>query len=282
MKFEIIDGDIDAVTNAGYKLDLSTMDNLHIEKVKNEFGKEVRVDIDSFYDLDNAKLCRGEDGKMYAVEFYWQTNEPLIWCVLTEQTFADKLYRAYCNSNGLTQKEFAKKLGVPLRTFEDWISSRRTPSKYVQISILDKAYTILGRGFNLVRDTGYESGIIIFEDNSVTVCNWLECDNNQLPFFLPISQSPIPWTLEDEHKLIQVEKLDDIRTKLPCSFWVSDDKIETNMKINYDANNDLPALFGIYTNDAISQAYKNVNSYAGTVWQLSDSSITIITIDFWN
>ena len=151
---------------------------------------------------------------MYAVEFYWQTNEPLIWCVLTEQTFADKLYRAYCNSNGLTQKEFAEKLGVPLRTFEDWISSRRTPSKYVQTSILDKAQTILGRGFNLVRDTGYESGIIIFEDNSVTVCNWLECDNNQLPFFLPISQSPIPWTLEDEHKLIQVEKLDDIRNDI--------------------------------------------------------------------
>lgn len=282
MKFEIIDSDIYAVTNAGYKLDLSTMDNLHIEKVKNEFGEDVHVDTDSFYDLDNAKLCRGEDGKMYAVEFYWQTNEPLIWCVLTEQTFADKLYRAYCNSNGLTQKEFAEKLGVPLRTFEDWISSRRTPSKYVQTSILDKAQTILGRGFNLVRDTGYESGIIIFEDNSVTVCNWLECDNNQLPFFLPISQSPIPWTLEDEHKLIQVEKLDDIRTKIPGSFWVSDDKIETNIKINYDANNDLPALFGIYTNDAISQAYKNVNSYAGTVWQLSDSSITIITIDFWN
>ena len=282
MKFEIIDGDIYAVTKAGYKLDLSTMDNLHIEKVKNEFGEDVHVDTDSFYDLDNAKLCKGEDGKMYAVEFYWQTNEPLIWCVLTEQTFADKLYRAYCNSNGLTQKEFAEKLGVPLRTFEDWISSRRTPSKYVQTSILDKAQTILGRGFNLVRDTGYESGIIIFEDNSVTVCNWLECDNNQLPFFLPISQSPIPWTLEDKHKLIQVEKLDDIRTKIPGSFWVSDDKIETNIKINYDANNDLPALFGIYTNDAISQAYKNVNSYAGTVWQLSDSSITIITIDFCN
>ena len=82
--------------------------------------------------------------------------------------------------------------------------------------------------------------------------------------------------------MIQVEKLDDIRTKIPGSFWVFDDKIETNIKINYDANNDLPALFGIYTNDAISQAYKNVNSYAGTVWQLSDSSITIITIDFWN
>lgn len=282
MKFEIIDGDIGAVKNAGYKLDLSTMDNLHIANIKNEFGEAMSVDTDSFYDLDDAKLCRGEDNKLYAVEFYLETQEPLIWCILTEQTFADKLYRIFCNSNGLTQKEFAEKLGVPLRTFEDWISSRRTPSKYVQISILDKAQTILGRGFNLVRDTGYESGIIIFEDNSVTVCNWLECDDNQLPFLLPISQSPIPWTLEDEHKLIQVEKLDDIRTKLPGSFWVSDDKIETNMKINYDANNDLPALFGIYTNDASSQAYKNVNSYAGTVWQLSDSSITIITIDFWN
>lgn len=73
-----------------------------------------------------------------------------------------------------------------------------------------------------------------------------------------------------------------VHNSIYCLLWVSDDKIETNIKINYDANNDLPALFGIYTNDAISQAYKNVNSYAGTVWQLSDSSITIITIDFWN
>ena len=282
MKFEIIDGDIGAVKNAGYKLDLSTMDNLHIEKVNNEFGETVQADTDSFYDLNDAKLCKGEDNKLYAVEFYWETQEPLIWCVLTEQTFADKLYRIFCNSNGLTQIAFAEKLGVPLRTFEDWIKSRRTPSKYVQTSILDKAQTILSKGFNLVRDTGYESGIIIFEDNSVTVCNWLECDDNQLPFLLPISQSPIPWTLENEHKLVQVEKLDDIRTKLPGSFWVSDDKIETNMKINYDANNDLPALFGIYTNDVISQAYQNTNSYAGTVWQLNDSSIIIITIDFWN
>lgn len=82
MKFEIVDGDIWAVKNAGYKLDLSTMENLHIENVKNEFGETVQVDTDSFYDLDCADLCRGEDGKMYAVEFYWRTHEPLIWCPL--------------------------------------------------------------------------------------------------------------------------------------------------------------------------------------------------------
>lgn len=148
MKFKIIDGDIYAVTKAGYKLDLSTTDNLHIEKVKNEFGEDVHVDTDSFYDLDNAKLCRGEDGKMYAVEFYRQTNEPLIWCALAEQTFADKLYRAWCDTNGLTQKAFAEKIGVPLRTFEDWVGGRRTPARFVQESVLDKVKSLTEKPFD--------------------------------------------------------------------------------------------------------------------------------------
>lgn len=142
MKFEIIDGDLYAVKNAGYKLDLSTMDNLHIEKIKNEFGEIVQVDTDSFYELDNAKLCKGEDGKLYAVEYYWLTQEPLIWCVLTEQAFADKLYRAWCDTNGLTQRAFAEKIGVPLRTFEDWASGRRTPAEFVQKSVLDKVKSL--------------------------------------------------------------------------------------------------------------------------------------------
>lgn len=283
MKFEIIDGDIYAVTKAGYKLDLSAMDNLHIEKVKNEFGETMQVDTDSFYDLGNAKLCRGEDGKMYAVEFYLGTHEPLIWCALTEQTFADKLYRAYCNSNGLTQKAFAEKLGVPLRTFEDWIKGRRTPSRIVQDSVLDKVKNLAGGSFNLMRDTGHEAGIIVFEDNSVTVCNWQECDDNQLPLLLPISQSPIPWTFNGDHKLIKLKDCDDIRNELPGTVWLDDENIvKTDIKINYDASNDLTALFGIRVGNADPEIYQDANPYKGAVWKLDDEDITILTIDSWN
>lgn len=148
MSFEVIDSDICAVKNAGYKLDLSTMDNLHIANIKNEFGEPVQVDTDSFFDLYDAKLCKGEDNKLYAVEFYWKTQEPLIWCVLIEQTFADKLYRAWCGTNGITQKVFAEKIGVPLRTFEDWISGRRTPARFVQESVLDKVKSLAEKSFD--------------------------------------------------------------------------------------------------------------------------------------
>lgn len=198
------------------------------------------------------------------------------------QDFADNLYEIFSESH-LTQKKFAEKIGVPLRTFEDWIKKRRTPSKFVQESVLDKARNLSGGGFNLTRDTGHEAGIIIFENNSVTVCNWQECDDNQLPLLLPISPAPMPWTFNGEHKIVRAEDCDDIREKLPGTVWIDGENIaKTDIEINYDANNDLPALFGIHVGNADPEIYQGNKPYKGTVWRLGDENITILTIDSWN
>ena len=199
-----------------------------------------------------------------------------------EQDFANSLYEIFSESH-LTQKKFAERIGVPLRTFEDWIKKRRTPSKFVQESVLDKAKNLSGGGFSLVRDTGHEAGIIIFENNSVTVCNWQECDDNQLPLLLPISSTPMPWTFDGKHKLVRAEDCDDIRGKLPGTVWIdSENAVQTDIEINYDANDDLPALFGIHVGNADPEIYQGDKPYKGTVWTLDGENITILTIDLWN
>ena len=48
------------------------------------------------------------------------------------------------SASGLTQKAFAKLLGVPLRTLESWKAGVRTPPVYVQEAILKSAKEIVG------------------------------------------------------------------------------------------------------------------------------------------
>ena len=56
--------------------------------------------------------------------------------ILTNQFRAD-LYEAY-KATGLSQRALAEALGVPKRTFEDWINGKRTPTKLVQETVLEK------------------------------------------------------------------------------------------------------------------------------------------------
>jgi DNA-binding transcriptional regulator YiaG len=37
----------------------------------------------------------------------------------------------------MTQKAFAEKLGVPLRTMEDWLAKRKEPPAYAQKPLID-------------------------------------------------------------------------------------------------------------------------------------------------
>ena len=134
-----------------------------------------------------------------------------------------------------------------------------------------------------MRDTEHEAGIIIFDNNSVTVCNWQECDDNQLPLLLPIVSTPMPWTFDGKHKLVRAEDCDDIRSKLPGTVWIDgENAVQTDIEINYDANDDLPALFGVYAGNADPEIYQGDKPYKGTVWKLGDENITILTIDSWN
>lgn len=48
------------------------------------------------------------------------------------------------SASGLTQKAFARLLGVPLRTLESWKAGVRTPPVYVQKAVLKSAKEIVG------------------------------------------------------------------------------------------------------------------------------------------
>lgn len=77
MKFTILKNELYAVKNAGYELDFTQK---YGERLASFFEEQNAIEnaIDSFKDLDGAALCRGDDGELYAVEFYY-TGEPMIW-----------------------------------------------------------------------------------------------------------------------------------------------------------------------------------------------------------
>ena len=82
MKFEIIADEAYAVPNAGYELDFSHGFYEHNEDYYHGRKTAPSNEVDSFYDLDGAALCKGEDGNLYAVEFARaDTGElfPVIW-----------------------------------------------------------------------------------------------------------------------------------------------------------------------------------------------------------
>lgn len=86
MKFEILKDEMFAVPANGYVLDLDEKcENVKRGEVYDDFGYPIKANLDSFFDLDDAKLCRGDDGELYAVEFKPITEEPLIWCPVKKQ-----------------------------------------------------------------------------------------------------------------------------------------------------------------------------------------------------
>ena len=47
--------------------------------------------------------------------------------------------RAFRETHGLTQKLLAEKLGISVRTVEDWLSEKRTPLPYLTRALRDLA-----------------------------------------------------------------------------------------------------------------------------------------------
>lgn len=52
-------------------------------------------------------------------------------------TFSEQLQEIK-NASGMTNPEMAKKLEVPLRTFENWKSGVRTPPSYIQSAVIER------------------------------------------------------------------------------------------------------------------------------------------------
>lgn len=53
------------------------------------------------------------------------------------ETFAEKL-KAVRTEAGWSRPKMVERVGVPLRTIEDWESAKRTPPDYVQNLVLDR------------------------------------------------------------------------------------------------------------------------------------------------
>lgn len=136
--------------------------------------------------------------------------------------------------------------------------------------------------FNL-NDTRHESGIILYGGNTVGVCNWMSCGENEIPMLSPFGDLlNVPLNVEQgdqDQDLVHIERTDDIRHYIPGSVWLEDDEISTDMDVVYDYNLDLAALFGFGPS---APNYEGIeNPYSGDIWGLPDGK-RVITIDFWN
>lgn len=82
-EFIVTSNELYAVSKAGYEID-ALNDKIHFGENLSHPSDDT---IDSFYDLDGAKLCVARDDKHYAVEFYENDiNKPYIWQLVIKTT----------------------------------------------------------------------------------------------------------------------------------------------------------------------------------------------------
>lgn len=130
--------------------------------------------------------------------------------------------------------------------------------------------------------TGKESGIIVYENNSVAAVNWLDMGDNQFPMLSPFGCDMIGWP-EDSDVFANVKKehVDDFRVLIPGSIWltgeVSEDGTQiadTNLDIVYDPHNDFLVLF-------VGDPDYYAGFYGASVYRLTDDKL-IICPDLWD
>lgn len=134
--------------------------------------------------------------------------------------------------------------------------------------------------FNLLVDTRHEAGLILYGGKTVGVFNWGQMDDGFVPMVGPIG-IVVSWPLdtEEDAALAHVGHADDVREYLPGTVWKGEDGLETDMDIVYDANDDIPALWGF---GPAAYAYDHVDRpYSGDIWDIP-GGIRVITLDLWN
>lgn len=99
--------------------------------------------------------------------------------------------------------------------------------------------------------THREAGIIIYDDGSVAVANWLACGDDMVPHLAPFGIGMIPFPVKAGLlESATFETVDDFRTVLPGSIWLTDETdnegnpvADTDLDIIHDQFNDLPIAF---------------------------------------
>lgn len=151
--------------------------------------------------------------------------------------------------------------------------------------------------------TGQESGIIVYPDDTVAVCNWAGLADATTPAFGPMAMMVVGFSCpelvceaEDAEDALRdalyAGEVDDMRTLLPGSYYLNEDddepRIVTDMDVIYDANFDLPALWGYEVCDEAGMPMSTVNrDEAGNLLPTSAThykvgSLTIIAPHNWH
>ena len=142
----------------------------------------------------------------------------------------------------------------------------------------------------LLELTNQESGIIIYDGESVGVFNWSSLEDAQMPCVLG-GMFVMGWycaELEGEAEELQ-EQLEhtyvaDIRCVLPGECWYDDDEeaLDTDMDIVSDDYGDVAALWGYDTGNGAAVSRDDdgrLEPTPGEVWRLD--SYTIIVPEGW-
>lgn len=122
------------ILEKGQPIDVDALAFTSLEEAEKEYTKEV---IHVEHELRNYEITLteaevGEDED--PLEVIWNGYDPI---KKYNNSFSGKLACEVYNMN-LSQRVIAEKLGVPFRTFQDWLYGNRTPPAYVQTDILER------------------------------------------------------------------------------------------------------------------------------------------------
>lgn len=141
-----------------------------------------------------------------------------------------------------------------------------TLSKYIIHLLEEQMDTLEERPVHLSRDTGHESGIVVYPSGAVIAANWTECEEGQLPMVL-MGVDLIPWPMPDAGPLRYVRELEDVRQALPDSIHIDEDgEVQTGMDIAWASYDDLAWLADSSTADDLS----------GRLYELADGTQVIV------
>lgn len=110
--------------------------------------------------------------------------------------------------------------------------------------------------------TGQESGIVVYDDNRVSVVNWSAYNENEVPMMACLGEM-IQWRFDHAFEAIKEKEVSNIMKELPFD---NDGEID----VVYDVNNDIEELMS---------AKKPT---AGKVFRLVNVNQTIIAPAGWN
>lgn len=127
--------------------------------------------------------------------------------------------------------------------------------------------------------TNQESGIVV-RGNTVIVTNWTQsCPDGGLPLLAPWGCDLIAWP--EEIEVSNEYNVADIRDALPGSILEDEDGLTADgMDIVFDANGDIPALWGYEVSPGLGASVMhdddgNLIPTPGKVFELQDGTIII-------